>query len=148
MLTSLGIVIIRRHGRSSSPTLTDIIPHKHKLATRCLKVLHSTIVTLVTGPKLHVTIVVSIKITLHNNLVTLIIYSLTHPRHRSASLVEPRVCIVGAATELAANIIVEVETMMTVLGGRTAGAGARGPILVREEVTGSRRFQKSMAHHE
>ena len=148
MLTSLRIVLIRRHSWSSSPTLTDIIPHKDESTTLCLKILHGTIVTLVTGPKLHVTIVMSIKITLHNNLITLIVDSFTNPWHGSTSLVEPRVRIVGAATELATNIIVEVETMMTVLGGRTAGAGARGPILVREEVTGSRRFQKSMARHE
>lgn len=135
LLTSLGIIVILWHGRSASRTLTDIIPHKSECTTRCLKISLSTIISLVTRPYLHVTIMMSIQITPHNNLISFRVDTLTHPWHRSTSLVEPRVRIVGTAAKFTANVIVEVETMVTILGGRAADTGTSRAVLMGEEVS-------------
>jgi len=63
-------------------------------------------------------------------------------------LVEPGVTIVGTITKLPTNILVEVEAMMTIFGGRTADTGADRSFLMSVVVSGSGSVQITMASHE
>jgi len=86
----------------------------------------------------------SVQITPHNNLISFKVNTLTRPWHFTTILVEPRAAIEGATTKFTTHAIVEVETMVTILGRRAAGTGTDWPIFVGEKVPGSRRLQKSM----
>jgi hypothetical protein len=141
---SLGIVRIGGHFQGPISGILRILD-KLQRVLGSIKVFGSTSQPFVTCPDFHMTIVMSIQIGFHQNDITLHILLLGEPWHGIAILVEP--FVIGTRSEPTADVVVEVETVLTIFGGRTCLAGAGGAFLMGVDIPGSGRVKIPMTIH-